>query len=121
MLLLPQFLQILFAILIMYEYYIINLSISLFDTLPGYLCPANSVNPELEPGREDFTQLPEGTYSNIEIALTEENVNRRIAKISKDNRLRFVLEYLNFNGVLYTLTSNSIVKTKSRCFDRPAS
>ena len=54
-------------------------------------------------------------------ALTEKSVDKRLTKIAHDNRLRFVLEYLNFNGVLYTLTSNSIVKTKSRCFDRPAS
>ena len=53
--------------------------------------------------------------------LTEEFVNKRIQKISQDNRLRLALEYLNFNGVLYSLTSNSGVKTKSRCFDKPAS
>ena len=54
-------------------------------------------------------------------ALTEESVNRRLTKIAQNNRLRLVLEVLNYNGVLYTLTTPSSVKAKSRCFDRPAS
>ena len=55
-------------------------------------------------------------------ALTEEIVDQRIAKITQNNRLRLAIEYLNFNGVLYTLTTpSSAVTTKSRCFDRPAS
>ena len=58
---------------------------------------------------------------NTENTLTDEFVNKKLAKISQDNRLRLALEYLNFNGVLYSLTTNSQVKTKSRCFDRPAS
>jgi hypothetical protein len=55
-------------------------------------------------------------------ALTEKIVDQRIAKITQNNRLRLAIEFLNFNGVLYTLTTpNSTMKTKSRCYDRPAS
>ncbi len=54
-------------------------------------------------------------------ALTEEVVNRRLAMISQENRLRLVLEYLNYNGVLYTLTPQPLVTPESQGSNRPAS
>jgi hypothetical protein len=54
-------------------------------------------------------------------ALTEEVENRRLALISQENRLRLVLEYLNYNGVLYTLTPHPLVTTQSQSSNRPAS
>lgn len=53
--------------------------------------------------------------------LTDEIFDKKFAKITKDNQLRLVLETLNYNGVLYTLTINSTVKSKSQCYDKPAS
>ena len=51
-----------------------------------------------------------------ENVLTDEIVDKKFSKISEDNRLRLVLETLNYNGVFYTITSQSTVKTKSRCY-----
>ena len=54
--------------------------------------------------------------------ITDEIVNKKFTKLSENNRLRLVLETLNYNGVLYTVTSHSSgKKTKSRCYDRSAS
>ena len=40
------------------------------------LCEASNVVPQIEPTRADFSQLPEGEYKNLQIALTEESFHQ---------------------------------------------